>query len=580
MLNSTPSSLRWLGSLGAKFFQVAPGPTLFVIPATLVSQISMLLASLLPLKVLLIIGSDGVPSYLQQDFIQFERDTLIASLCIAIPIFYLLHLAMERLILLASNLGAKRLLAQSQKIVLFENQDDLAAASYRRYAGGLANAVFIACVWVTLGFVFPALSILMMSYTVLCALSVGLVYKVSNTLRPRIADNLTPLVRVLTTVGILLAFLLLVAEFLSGAAQGFLFAIISLLLARQAFNRKNQLTTAIVALYTNRRKLNALFFRGHALTQTDDKQMEFWSLFAPQAREGWLRPLLFEQLALDPKRLSIRWHQTGMNDLVALEVDAHDSEGELLGRYLIRLYGKTPSLPASHEATLLLDDASEHLPALSLLATGQVGKWHCHILSLPSGCVPVNPAKHLKPYLTALWAFKPPEDLADRYARSHPMLWQRLDAAMIERLYMAAGKDDKPMVQELEERLPAMLATLKSLPLAVVNPGINANTLLQNPDGELWVTYWGSWRLEPIGIGWPLDKKSLASLTQSLQQAAEQRPELQSVDAQAVVLAALLFAFDGLCTKQLYLDAIALIPQLLKADCTGPALYASEQSSV
>ncbi|BFM20124.1 hypothetical protein [Gilvimarinus japonicus] len=580
MFDTVFASFRWLGSLGAKFFRVAPGPTLFVIPATLVSQVSMLLASLLPLKVLILIGSDGVPRYLSQDFIQLDRDTLIISLCIATPAFYLLHLASERLIHWASNLGAKRLLAQSKKIVLFENQDDLAASSYRRYAGGLANTVFIACVWVALGFVFPSLCILVISYTVLCLLGIGLAYKVNSTLRQRIEDNLTSLVPILTAVGFLMAFLLLVVEFLSGAAQGFLFAIISVLLARQAFNRKKQLVAAIIALYTNRRKLNALFFKGHALTQADDQQMEFWTLFAPQAREGWLRELLIEQLSITPERLRINWHQTGVNDLVALEIEAHDSEDTLLGRYLIRLYGRTPSLLASHEATLLLDDTSEHLPALPLLATGQVGKWHCHILSLPSGFVSVNPIKHLKHYLTALWEYTPPEDLAARYARSHPMLWQRLDASVIERLYMAADNDDRPLVRELEERLPTMLATLKTLPLVVVNPSITVNTLLQNAEGELRVTYWGNWRLEPLGIGWPLGKKSLADLPRGLQRAGEQRPELKSVDAQAVVLAALLFKFDEMCNKQLYQDALALIPQLLEARCSKSALNASSQIDV
>jgi hypothetical protein len=565
LFDAVAGSFRWLLSLGGKFFRVAPGATLFVIPATLVSQISMLLAMLLPLKVLILIGSDGLPRYLSQDFMPLDRDTLIIALCAAVPGIYLLHLAMERLIVWASNRGARLLLAQGQKIVLFENQDELAASSYRRYAGGLANAVFIGCVWVLLGFTFPSLCVLVTVYTIFCVAGVGLAHQVSKAMRQRIDDHLTDLVKVLTAVGFLLAFLLLVAEFLSGATQGFVLALISLLLTRQAFNRTNQLVTAITSLYANRRKLNALFFAGHALTHNDEKQMAFWTLFEPQARGVWLRELLAEQLAVDAHQLSVHWHQTGMANLVALEVDAYDLDNALLGRYLVRVYGKTPSLQASHEATLLLDEASEHLPALPLLATGQVGKWHCHILALPSRYDLVNPAKHLEHYVTALWAYAPPEDLAARYARSHPMLWQRLDATTIERLYMAASDNDKALVHNLEEHLPAVLATVKNLPLVVVNPTVNANTLLQDANDKLQVTYWGNWRLEPLGVGWPSSPKSLANLPQGLQKAAEQRPELQAVDIHAVVLAALLFKFDGLCTQQLYLDALAMITPLLEA---------------
>lgn len=565
MFDSVFASFRWLLPLGGKFFRVAPGPTLFVILATLASQVSMLLASLLPLKVLILVGSEGVPSYLSQDFIPLNRDALILALCIATPAFYFLHLALEKLVLRASNLGAVRLLAQSRKIVLFENQEELAASSYRRYAGGLANAVFIACVWLALAFFFPPLCLLLVGYTAASIVCIGLAHKNSKALRERIDENLTSLVRVLTALGFMLAFLVLVLQFLSGAAEGFLLAIISLLLTRQAFNQTNQLASVIVNLYRNRRKLNALFFSYHTLSQVNDKQTEFWSLFAQSTRESWLRPLLLEHLALTSKQLDIHWHQTGMHDLVALEVSALNSEGELLGRYLLRFYGKSPSFIASHEATLLFDESSEHLPALPLLAAGQVGRWPCHIYSMPEGCAFTAPAKHIVSCLTALMAFEPPEDLAARYARSHPMLWQRLDTFLIERLTMLAGDDNWSQVRNLEEHLPSMLASIQGLPLVVVNPDISGNTLMQGPEGKLWITHWARWTLEPLGSGWPLDKESLTSLPRELQRASERRPALQSVDAQAVKLAALLFKFDELCTRQLYLDALALIPFLLES---------------
>ena len=570
MFDSVSDSFRWFLSLGGKFFRVAPAPTLFVIPATLASQVLVLLASLLPLKVLILVGSEGVPSYLAQDFIPLNRDSLILVLCIATPAFYLGHLAIEKLILWASNRGAARLLIQSRKIILFENQEEMAASSYRRYAGGLANAVFIAFVWLVIAFFFPPLCLMLVAYTTACMVCIGLVHKHSDALRVRIDEDLTSLVRVLTALGFLLAFFVLVIQFLFGEAKGFLLAIISLLLTRQAFNQTNQLVTVIVTLYSNRQKLNALFFSSHTLSQVNAKQTEFWSLFVPATRQSWLRPLLLEHLSINPERLDIHWHQSGMNDLVALEVSALNKDGKLLGRYLIRLYGKSPSLMASHEATLLFDESSENLPAFPLLAAGQVGRWPCHIYSMPDDCVFAAPAKHTENYLKELLAFEPPEDLAARYSRSHPMLWQRLDKSLIERLTMAADEDARPMVRNLEEYLPNMLASLRGLPLVLVNPDINANTLMQDSEGKLWVTYWGRWTLEPLGSGWPLGKASLEILPEELQKLSERRPVLQSVDAQAVILAALLFKFDGLCTRQLYLDALELVPQLLEAASAPP----------
>ncbi|UTF59551.1 hypothetical protein [Gilvimarinus sp. DA14] len=529
----------------------------------------MLLAFLLPLKVLILIGSEGLPHYLPKNLIPLERDTLILCLSIATPGFFVLHLIAERLLRLISDSGAKRLLTQSRKVVLFENQDDIAASSYRRYAEALSNAVFIACVWLAVAVFFPPLCLFLIGYTAICTMSIALVHKCSKPLRERIDENLVPLTQVLTAIGFLLAFLLLVVQFLSGAAQGFLFAIISLLLTRQAFTRTNQLVSAIVNLHNNRRKLNALFFAHHTLSQKDEKQFQFWSLFVLESREHWLRSFLLEHLAINPQRLSIYWHQTGVNEVVALEVDALDDKEERIGRYLLRLYGRTPSLLASHEATLLFEESSKDLPALPLLAAGPVEKWHCHLFALPDNCTPVAPGKHSEAYLAALWSFDPPEDLTDRYARSHPILWQRLDADVFERLYMAASDQQRPLVHQLEELLPDMLARLRNLPLAMVNPEVNANTLLQDGEGKLWISAWGRWALEPLGSSWPIAPKSLQNISHALQQASKQRPALKSVDVQAVILAALLFQFDRLCTRQLYLDALALIPRLLKAQANN-----------
>lgn len=568
------ASFGWLWSLGCKFFRVAPIPTLFVIPATLVSQISMLLAFLLPLKVLILLGSDGMPRYLAHLPLKVDRDTLILGLCVATPGFYLLHLTMEQMVRWASNRGAKRLLSQGQKVILFENQDDIAASSYRRYADALANTVFIICVWITLGILFPPMCYLLVGYTAFWIITLGISYKVSELLRQRIEDGLLPLVRILTGLGFMLAFLLLVLHFLSGAAQGFLLAIVSLILSRLAFQRSNQVVSAISNLYINRRKLNALFFTEHTLSQIDEKQLKFWSLFVPETRPTWLRQLLLEQLAIDPATLDDKWHQTGASQVVGLEVEAYDSGNELIGRYLVRIYGKSPSLPASHEATLLLDDSGTHLPSLPLLAAGQVGKWPCHIFSLPEGCTTAAPAKYANHYLSSLMAFEPPEDLAARYVRSHPLLWQRLDATGIERLNMAADEETRPLVRGLEQQLPNMLETVRNLPLMLVNPSINSNTLLVDAEEQLWITDWGRWSLEPLGSGWPTTPESVDNLPETLLAASHQRPALQSVKASDVTLAALLYQFDNLCTRQLYLDALALLPELLEAE---PAYQAPEE---
>lgn len=55
-------SLRWLLSLGKKIGRVAFGHTLLIVCLTLVSQVAALLAAFLPLKVVILLGSEGILS--------------------------------------------------------------------------------------------------------------------------------------------------------------------------------------------------------------------------------------------------------------------------------------------------------------------------------------------------------------------------------------------------------------------------------------------------------------------------------------------------------------------------------------
>jgi len=56
------SALRWFFSVGLKVFHVVPWATSLGVVCTLVSQVASLLAALLPLKVIILLGSERIPS--------------------------------------------------------------------------------------------------------------------------------------------------------------------------------------------------------------------------------------------------------------------------------------------------------------------------------------------------------------------------------------------------------------------------------------------------------------------------------------------------------------------------------------
>ena len=76
-------SLRWAVSIGSKLIRVAPGYTFSVIIFTLISQVSMLLAFFLPLKVIILLGSSRIPRYFPESWKSFDHDQLVITLAVA-----------------------------------------------------------------------------------------------------------------------------------------------------------------------------------------------------------------------------------------------------------------------------------------------------------------------------------------------------------------------------------------------------------------------------------------------------------------------------------------------------------------
>src|SRR5690625_4438492 len=143
MLNGVAATLRWCLSLGAKFIKEVPLRTQWIVLLTLVSQVSMLVASFLPLKVVIMLGSDRIPRYFPDAIRDYDRGqvlTLLSALAIA---FFVLHNVSERLITTLTRSGSRRLLARSRKMVLFDNQDEIATQAYERFSRALASGVFV-----------------------------------------------------------------------------------------------------------------------------------------------------------------------------------------------------------------------------------------------------------------------------------------------------------------------------------------------------------------------------------------------------------------------------------------------------
>ncbi|MPT17399.1 MAG: hypothetical protein E2579_06525 [Pseudomonas sp.] len=559
MMASVAQTLRWAVSLGAKFARVVPLQTLTIVCVTLVSQISALLAFFLPLKVIILLGSERVPRYFPERLAALDWELLIGSLCLGALGFYLLHLLSERLIRTITARGAQRLLQRSHKMALFDNQDELARDAYSRFSRALASSVFIALALAGLGHFYPVMALVLLGYVLLAwGLSWSL-YTLSDGFRQKLESNLQGVLAIAAGLGFFVAFGYLVADFILWTPPGVIIGFVALLLSRQVMPRMAGMIGDLANLRRQQTKLDALFFHGKVLLPAllQDKG-EFLRLLAPAHRQGWVQPLMREFTAWQGGDLDIRWQQTGVANVATLTVEAE------AGRYLVKLYDTSRRTLALHES-VLASEALPGLPALRLCGVTQVAGLHCLLYELPEGAfVGMLTGKRLRrPLLASLMHVQPSNALMQRYKRSRPFLWQRLRADVLLRMQVAiVDISQQQQLDGLLVALPKLIGLLRRLPVWIFTPDTAFANIYQCATSGPVLLNWGRWSMEPLGAGWPI--LCLGDLAELLARAQVTRQELVEVDARQLELAALCAALETSCNTQRYSDAIALLPAVLE----------------
>ncbi|GGY76380.1 hypothetical protein [Marinobacter zhanjiangensis] len=565
-MNEISNVLRWTLSLSAKFYRVVPFLTLAIVVLTLVSQIASLLSFFLPLKIIILLGSEGMPRYFPAAFAQLDRDVLIAWLSAATIGFFLLSLLAEKLIARATDVAAGKLLGKSQKMVLFENQEDVAARAYQRYSSALAAGVFIPLALTTLGWFYPSMAGLIAGYSLFVSMVFVTAHRFSEKFREYLDQKLASALGLAGTLGFFVVFAYLVAEFIFFSPPGFIIAIISILASRQIFGRATALVSGLHGLAQQRLRLDALFFHGKVLVsqhqQPNPGKKNLWSLLQPETRAGWLIQVLEEagMPMASTDQLKVQWLDSSKPNMPHLLVSSAEEPDRPL---LVKVFDVNRKSLAQHEATLATEGL-EGVPIPLLILGTEVDRFACHVYRLPPGQVlKVQQAKRKLPALDKRFvAIHLSPQLVNRYLRSRPLLVDRLSADVLERLYIACySRQDTLHVAELIDRLAELQSHLKVLPLVLVNPNMRRSVWQADADQTLLALNWDRWSLDPLGAGWPFSGKPFARLVEHLMGEPDRR--LNNVDSCKVRLSALAYGLEDFNNRQLLNDALNVVPEIL-----------------
>jgi hypothetical protein len=577
--------LYWSASLLKTFFAITPWPTLAVISLTLLSQGAKLFAFFLPLKVIILIGSTGIPRYFPSSWESYEKDSLVLALSFAAVVFFLIHFFSDKLLSSTAERGAAGVVAQTRKLPLFSNQDDLASSAYKRLAAGLATAVMTLALGLLFGLAYPLLLLALIAYFMVATMPLCILGAVDDKWMVFIFENHKEITGFLFGAGFLFVFSFMVADFLVAGGPGFMVAIISLLLSRQFLNRAQKSVSDAVWLSGKKYHINAVFFSKHKLDKTrlERKDKAFESFFHLPDKPDLLMGILNEchpDGHHDACELTCRWHQGGQKGVLLFHVDVVN-DSSVIKSYLLKVFDVALNNQAAHELELLTSSLVSRLPSLSLVGATQREGCSLHLLFCTNRDVfsLEDFVKREPSFYASCWGVKPSKKVASRYLRSHPLIHQRLKPFMIERLAIVLKNSEREVVPGiLSDHLEEIIECLSSLPLVFVNPDIKPELVYSSNNDRVEIAHWGRWVLEPAGAGFPVNKGWHRKIRSAFDITCDHRKDFTPDLYPLVRLSAYCSLFEKYYHQQRFADAADLVPKMvscLPSQSSGEKLLAN-----
>lgn len=574
LFSITIDQLNWLRSLWRKVWRLTPWQVTGGIMGFMASQLFLLMAFLLPLKVVLLVAQDGVPWYLASVVSIETKDRfviLLASGAIAsYGIYHLCNWVVNRTV---AN-GADRVLEKAQKLYLFNKQEELAREGYLRLVRAVAS-----CVLVVLGFavgilmnatVFGTLVVVIVAEVLVLAYLLRLDTDLSRWLVNAFEKRLSVAVGVLSSLNFLVAFALLLVQFLDTEQLSVIIAILSIILCRQVLLRCAACVQDLSYLGKHRQRLTTIFYTSiQYLPVPDTQQNAFLARLRPQNRNRWLRNTLQEIMGRELSAVTSRWMDSGTSGVAWLDV-TETSHGETRHgeRYFVKYYGHRHTVRAAHESHLFSSHPDDVPGAPIFLGEGFVEGSRLMVFKGFDMCA-LKPRKWraLSPrVLVMCWSFNPDPEFVSAYRRTHSIILDRLDLKRFRQMEVAVETtEDELVLQDFCSLWPEIYKLVEGMPLVLRNPALaRIQGWVSDECGRPCCLNWNSWSIEPIGCEPALLRMKTRTLEHHLPRWTEGTPFEQDISVAGIYLVAKLFALEESLTKKNLRCGLEIVSELVE----------------
>ena len=559
--------LVWQTSLFRKVRRLVLGYLLLTIILFNISQVSALLAFFLPLKVIIMVASDGIPRYLRFIVTPENRNLSIVLFSMLAVGFYLLHLLCDYLSDIASQKAAIKILARADKITLFDNENQLAKEFFLKLSCNIGTVLMVVCGFALGLYLSLVLFGVLIAVVIIEYIGFGFFWK--RYLRPGCLDARIKFVKALpnrlnffSSFNFFVGFCLLIYVFFNDPNFGLLSGLLSFILFRQIMTKIQAAFKDVFFLHKNRAKIDALFYTHiHYEAPVSHTENSFMDIIAPGNREAWLTALARNHDIVIEENWT--WLDVPGKNVAIFGANEADSEKAIY----VKIYGTDQTLRSNYEK-MILDAFSKKsflIPTLVFEYTYSGFKMFVY------QDLPIFPIQHKGKTLknamdearVAMWQLQPDARLVSQCSRTKPLLPARLSEEKLSQLLIAAcTNQEKEQVRRLMAAYDHLRQLLNRMPLFVFNPLLNALNLMMRSDGKPMLFSWTQWSLEPIGVGLPR-KTNQAYLEKILKQASEKRPDLLEVTPEMVLITGYASRLDIAITMQNFRQGLQLVPNLL-----------------
>ncbi|WP_231757164.1 hypothetical protein [Microbulbifer elongatus] len=564
----------WYFRIFNTFWGVRPGVFTTVVLFSLIEKFCNLIAMVLPLKIILLASSEGIPKYFQFFMgIEYKQHWIIGLSAAAIG-FHLVGFGFSAISERLAALGGAEVVAKANEINVVYGREQKLRNYYSAFCRILSSATFVFLVLSVLVWLDDTLLL-----ALLCSLSLQYMFSVW-VLRPlpqarmsrvgRFAKNELPdYLNSLTYVNFIVCFVIVLMPFVLGYPASVFSAVVSIILLRHAINAIGGIVKDCVKLWGWKDGIDPLVLRNVQVKKNESPEtVSFRQLLEKSSREEWVARILPKNV-LSEASVSVEWldpPQKGINTFQATVDTSSDCKKR---SFLLQVMDVRWKHLISNEQYLLKHVPHDVLLAPARVATVMEDEFAAQFLEVEDGKRASNELwrKVEKIILLEHWSYCPSRALCSGFVLSHPLLHQRVTLSFVKKVSLAIDTEDEAKVFSLFlNTYPELIRVLQSLPLYVFNPDLQRDNVIvsggQSP--KQFVTSWGRWALEPVGVKLPAGASEIL-LEDMIHELRQKRPTLpEDYSIFHLSLANRVFRLESMINGQKFKAALAEMSIILE----------------